>query len=199
MHATFPDSECASLLAHAEPPSPQGRRFGQRRRRRLARSGAPCGAGRTLKNPGSQRMVPLHPALIAEGFVDYVRGLPATGPLFPQLSLGADGTRASARHARWVRELGITARFTAPAHALRLAPGAAVHLSLHPQSGRRAHLGQPLSPKVVIQRLWLRGSSLGTGETHRASNIRVAAPRVGVPPRTRVAASRHPVPAPGRG
>jgi hypothetical protein len=40
----------------------------------------------SLKTEGSERKEPLHPALIAEGFLDYVRSLPKTGPLFPGIT-----------------------------------------------------------------------------------------------------------------
>src|ERR1700730_4064104 len=36
----------------------------------------------SLNTEGSERKVPLHPAIIAEGFLDYVRSLPKNGPLF---------------------------------------------------------------------------------------------------------------------
>jgi integrase len=50
------------------------------------------GAGRTLKTPHSERKVPLHPALIAEGFLIHVHGLPAGSPLFPDLRPDTFGT-----------------------------------------------------------------------------------------------------------
>ena len=37
----------------------------------------------SIKNEGSERRVPLHPAIIAEGFLDYVNSLPKKGPLSP--------------------------------------------------------------------------------------------------------------------
>ncbi|MFK3771672.1 DUF6538 domain-containing protein [Pseudomonas sp. NPDC089406] len=40
---------------------------------------------RTVKTAGSRRKVPLHPDLIALGFLSYVSGLPAQGQLFPLL------------------------------------------------------------------------------------------------------------------
>ena len=41
--------------------------------------------GRSVKN-GERRHVPIHPALIAEGFLDYVQGVGAVEPLFPDKS-----------------------------------------------------------------------------------------------------------------
>ena len=70
------------------------------------------GAGRSLKNVGSARRVPLHPALIAEGFPGYVAALPPGSPLFPEIATGPFGRRAdnaTKMVARWTREgLGIT-------------------------------------------------------------------------------------------
>ena len=50
------------------------------------------GPGRSLKNPQSRRHVPLHPALIAEGFLDYLHALPKGSPLFPDVGLDKFGT-----------------------------------------------------------------------------------------------------------
>jgi integrase len=81
------------------------------------------GAGRTLKTPHSERMVPLHPALIAEGFLDHVHGLPRGGSLFPDLRPDSFGTlkgTATKKHGRWVRRtVGITDTSKDPAHAWR--------------------------------------------------------------------------------
>src|SRR4051794_1427370 len=68
------------------------------------------GTGKSLKTPGSARRVPLHPALVAEGFLDYVQGLPRDGRLFPDLKPGPFGDLSAAyskRAGRWVRSLGI--------------------------------------------------------------------------------------------
>jgi integrase len=55
---------------------------------------------RKLKTKGSARQVPLHPRLIEAGFVEYVRSVPASGPLFPDLKKGPHGKRTAA-FARW--------------------------------------------------------------------------------------------------
>jgi integrase len=61
------------------------------------------------KNPGSVRKVPLHPALIAEGFIeDYVEKLPQNGALFPDLTPDRFGRRSGTgtkRIGRWLRGL----------------------------------------------------------------------------------------------
>jgi integrase len=81
------------------------------------------GDGRTLKTVHSERMIPLHPALIAEGFIDYVRALPADSALFPDVrpdKFGSRGGTATKMHGRWVRRtVGITDTGKDPAHAWR--------------------------------------------------------------------------------
>lgn len=82
------------------------------------------GAGRSLKNEDSRRDIPLHPALVAEGFMAYVAGLKAGSPLFPDIPIDAVfGTRAanaSKRVGHWLRKsLGITDDLISPAHSFR--------------------------------------------------------------------------------
>ncbi|NMJ41816.1 hypothetical protein GWK16_11220 [Roseomonas sp. JC162] len=80
---------------------------------------------RAGKNETMQRMIPLHPELIAEGFLRYVTELPADplGPLFPSIVASKDGTRttnAQAEHGRWMRDVvGIKDPKKAPAHSWR--------------------------------------------------------------------------------
>lgn len=80
---------------------------------------------RAGKNETMQRMIPLHPALIEEGFLGYVAELPAdpSGPLFPDIVASKDGTRttnAQAQHGRWMRDVvGIKDPKKAPAHSWR--------------------------------------------------------------------------------
>jgi integrase len=50
--------------------------------------------GATIKNESSVRRVPLHPKLIEEGFLHYVRSLPRNGPLFPSLRPDKFGSKA---------------------------------------------------------------------------------------------------------
>lgn len=81
------------------------------------------GDGRTLKTVHSERKVPLHPALIAEGFLAYVQALPRGSVLFPDLRPDKFGTlkgTATKKHGRWVRKVvGITDTTKDPAHAWR--------------------------------------------------------------------------------
>jgi len=66
--------------------------------------------GQEIKNEVSIRRFPLHPQIIAEGFIEYWRSLPP-GPLFPAFSLGHDNRRgdaASREISAWIRDdLGI--------------------------------------------------------------------------------------------
>jgi integrase len=78
--------------------------------------------GKSLKTVSSVRKVPLHPALIAEGFLDYVRSLTSNGPLFPDLTpdrFGRRGGNGTKLIGRWVRSLGITDKRKAPNHSWR--------------------------------------------------------------------------------
>ncbi len=79
---------------------------------------------RSLKNEDSRRDVPIHPALIAEGFLDYVRGLPAGSPLFPDAKpdkvFGLRSTNAGKKLSRWLKQdLGITDDRISPNHSWR--------------------------------------------------------------------------------
>ena len=81
--------------------------------------------GRRLKNKGSERRVPLHPALIRAGFLDYVTERRREGDtlLFPELRADAHGTRTRmwgkrfARHVRLV--CGVTDKRKASFHSFR--------------------------------------------------------------------------------
>ncbi|MFC5504246.1 hypothetical protein [Bosea massiliensis] len=82
-------------------------------------------AGREGKNDIFQRMVPIHPALVAEGFLDYVAGLrgDADGPLFPSITPDKHGSRippATRQSGQWVRGVvGITSAKKGPNHSWR--------------------------------------------------------------------------------
>lgn len=79
--------------------------------------------GSSIKNEFSLRIMPLHPALVAEGFLEYVNSLPKDGPLFPGLKRDLFGSRAGTatkRLSRWLRKtVGITDRNIAPNHSFR--------------------------------------------------------------------------------
>jgi integrase len=59
------------------------------------------------KNEGAPRRIPLHPKLIAEGFIDYWSELPKGGPLFPDLTAGRYGRAGTATKniGRWLRQV----------------------------------------------------------------------------------------------
>jgi len=97
--------------------------------------GIPClhirldhrGEGASLKNETSERVVPLHSAIIAEGFLKYVAKQPKDGPLFPDLTPDSFGKRSGTgtkRIGRWVRssKVSITDPRKAPSHSWRQGP-----------------------------------------------------------------------------
>ncbi len=77
----------------------------------------------SLKNDNSERTVPLHPAIVAEGFLAYVETLRHDGPLFPHLTpdrFGKRGGSGTKRIGRWVRgKVGIIDPRKAPSHSWR--------------------------------------------------------------------------------
>ena len=90
---------------------------------------APAEDGGSLKNEGSERDVPLHPAIIERGFLDFVASR-GEGPLFYGGKRSSPRPRKaeSANHAskgtnnrlrEWVRELGFKDPRKAPNHAFR--------------------------------------------------------------------------------
>jgi integrase len=79
--------------------------------------------GGSLKTPNSERKVPLHPVLIEDGFLDFVKAQ-GPGPLFYLRSSGDPNRRhasktLSNRVAEWIREQGFRDPRKAPNHALR--------------------------------------------------------------------------------
>jgi integrase len=74
-----------------------------------------------LKNVNSERAVPLHPALIERGFLQFANAV-GSGPLFADLppnqfgSRGGNGTKVLGR---WVRSLGLTDPRISPNHSWR--------------------------------------------------------------------------------
>jgi integrase len=88
---------------------------------------APAEDGGSLKNEGSERTVPLHPAILKRGFLEYVRAR-GGGPLFYRARAKATKAVAESRHAskgvanhlaEWIGENGYTDKRKAPNHALR--------------------------------------------------------------------------------
>ncbi len=93
---------------------------------------APAEDGGSLKNANSERDVPLHPELIKQGFLTFVRSC-GDGPLFygrqneprSRTPIGSAAVRrhisksVSNRLADWIRENGFTNPRKAPSHAFR--------------------------------------------------------------------------------
>lgn len=82
------------------------------------------GEGRSVKNTESRRTVPLHPALVAEGFLDYVSRLPDGAPLWPDVKPDAvfhqRSVTAGRKIARWLRsDLKLTDPLISPNHSWR--------------------------------------------------------------------------------
>lgn len=91
---------------------------------------APAEDGGTFKNAGSERNVPLHPAIIERGFLTFAKSRPNGGPLFygdkkanarPRKSEtsghASDGPINRVRE--WIREQGFKDKRKAPNHAFR--------------------------------------------------------------------------------
>ncbi|WP_246689584.1 site-specific integrase [Methylobacterium sp. WL116] len=75
----------------------------------------------SLKTFGSERTVPLHRALIAAGFIEFVRAQ-GMGPLFSSLKpdkFGKRGGNGTKILGRWVRGLGISDKRLSPSHSWR--------------------------------------------------------------------------------
>ncbi|WP_284257448.1 hypothetical protein [Acidocella aquatica] len=81
-------------------------------------------APRSLKTESSERSVPLHPRLIAEGFLKYVSALPPGSPLFPDIRpdkrYGRRGNNAQKIMSKWIKAtVGITDKAISPSHSWR--------------------------------------------------------------------------------
>jgi len=77
-------------------------------------------AGR-LKTRSSERLIPLHPAVVEAGFLKFVQGS-KQGPLFPSMKpdvFGSRGGNATKIIGRWVRGLGLTDPRLSPNHSWR--------------------------------------------------------------------------------
>ena len=79
--------------------------------------------GGRLKNPNSERRIPIHPALVKAGFLEFVKAR-GKGPLFYRRSSGRPNKRHAAKGvanhlADWIRRQGFYNPRKAPNHALR--------------------------------------------------------------------------------
>lgn len=107
------------------------------------------------------RKVPLHPHLISEGFLDYLKAVPKKGLLFPDVTpdrFGKRGGNVSKTLGRWVRLQGITDKRKVPNHSWRhrfkdLCRHAEIEKSIHDaltghkssDEGDKYGLGYPLA------------------------------------------------------
>ena len=74
-----------------------------------------------LKTEGSERTIPIHPALIQSGILKFVADVGA-GPLFARLTpdrFGNRGGNGTKLLSRWVRKLGLTDAQLSPSHSWR--------------------------------------------------------------------------------
>ena len=70
---------------------------------------------RRVKNANAWRLLPIHPAVIQEGFLDYVKGMP-DGPLFPEYKTSV----ATTMFGRWINKvLPDRGRRLVPSHSFR--------------------------------------------------------------------------------
>lgn len=75
----------------------------------------------SLKNANSERALPLHPALISEGFLAFAATV-KQGPLFADLDpdrFGSRGSNGSKVLSRWVRSIGLKDERLSPNHSWR--------------------------------------------------------------------------------
>lgn len=75
----------------------------------------------SLKTSSSERVIPLHPALIDAGFLAFVESV-RSGPLFPKLKpdkFGKRGGNGTKVIGRWVRSLGLVDPRLSPSHSWR--------------------------------------------------------------------------------
>jgi integrase len=75
----------------------------------------------SLKNVNSERVVPVHPALEAEGFLKFVTSV-RKGPLFADLApdrFGSRGGTGTKTLSKWIRSLGVTDLRISPNHSWR--------------------------------------------------------------------------------
>lgn len=108
------------------------------------------------------RHVPIHPALVAEGFLDYARTITGTAPLFPDKGLdpfGKRGGRAWNVVGEWVRKtVGITDKQKAPNHSWRHRMEDELRAAEAVESDRDAIIGH--ARKTTGRQYGVRGEAL---------------------------------------
>lgn len=111
---------------------------------------------------GERRNVPIHPAVLREGFLTYVKSCAADGPLFPDKALdvhGLRGGRAWNVTGKWIRErVGLTDPAKAPNHAFRHRMEDELRTAEVPEDVRDAILGH--ARKTTGRLYGIRGEAL---------------------------------------
>lgn len=118
-------------------------------------------ADKSVKN-AMPRHVPIHPALISEGFLDYARGITGAAPLFPDKGLDAFGKRGGRAWnvvGKWVRDaVGIKDPQKAPNHSWRHRMEDELRAAEVIESDRDAIIGH--ARKTVGRQYGVRGEAL---------------------------------------
>lgn len=121
------------------------------------------GPGKSVKNIGSARKVPLHPAVIQEGFLKYVERLPKDGSLFPDLKPDRFGMRGGTGVkvlGRWVRvNVGMTDARKQPNHAWR---------HRFKDACRNAHIPKDVHDRLTGHKSGEEGDDYGHGHSVKA-------------------------------
>jgi integrase len=117
--------------------------------------------GKTVKT-GQRRHVPVHPALLAEGFIEYVESLPADAALFPDKRADVHGNRGGRgwnQVGKWVREtVGITDERKVPNHSWGHRMEDELRTQEVPEDARDAILGH--ARKTTGRQYGIRGEAL---------------------------------------
>jgi integrase len=117
--------------------------------------------GKSLKT-GQRRIVPIHPALVREGFVAFAQTIATDAPLFPDKKVdphGNRGGRAWQVIGRWVREtVGITDPLKAPDHSWRHRMEDELRAVEAPEDARDAIMGH--ARKTTGRQYGVRGEAL---------------------------------------
>ena len=119
---------------------------------------------------GQRRNVPIHPALIAEGFTAYARSIPGDEPLFPDKALDKHGNRGGRAWnviGKWVRRtVGITDPLKAPDHSWRHRVEDELRAAEVPEDARDAIVGH--SRQTTGRQYGIRGESMKRLHTYLA-------------------------------
>ena len=111
---------------------------------------------------GQRRNVPIHPALIAEGFTAYAKSVAGDEPLFPDKALDKHGNRGGRAWnviGKWVRRtVGITDPLKAPDHSWRHRVEDELRAAEVPEDARDAIIGH--ARQTTGRQYGIRGESM---------------------------------------